>query len=174
MPGHVAGGTVRGVGDASLDTAFALWAAIGCLPAGVLVLAGAVDAYRHLLPDPLLVIAGVSGALVAALEGRWISFALAPALVVCIGVLGKLTAVGFGDAKLCGVVGLWLPPGAAGVALVGGIVAAGLAAIGGLLLRFIGWHTQVALGPWIVTATLGVWLATAVRSGVPACILGWV
>ena len=86
-----------------------------------LVVAAYVDSIRHLLPDPLLAVAACMVLFGGILDGRLgFESVLAAACGLVVGYAASLvTSLGRGDAKLLGVLGLWL-----GVDLVLGLLIA--------------------------------------------------
>ncbi|MDN6486389.1 MAG: prepilin peptidase [Ancrocorticia sp.] len=116
-----------------------------------LVVAGYVDSVRHLLPDPLLAVAACMVLFGGILDGRLgFESVLAAACGLVVGYAASLvTSLGRGDAKLLGVLGLWL-----GVDLVLGlliaVIGAGLWSGFLLLTRRATMATALPLGPWLV------------------------
>ncbi|WP_083078682.1 prepilin peptidase [Actinobaculum suis] len=135
----------------------------GCAVLACLAVAAYIDQTLHILPDPLLALAG-AGAAMAALAGRHPENIAAGIGFAGLGyLLNKVTVFGRGDAKFMGVLGLWLGP-------VGAALACGIAVIGaaGLSLAAIvadygvyGITSQytLAFGPWLFTAGFLVWVA---------------
>jgi leader peptidase (prepilin peptidase)/N-methyltransferase len=146
--------------------------ALAWFGAAAVVLAG-VDLARHRLPDrvtypaaagcaaALLVDAAVTGAwaaLVRALGAAIVAFALASgARLLSPGALGG------GDVKLMGLLGLVLGWAGWGVLMSGVFAGFLVGALGALLLMAVGragWRTRVAFGPpLLVGAYFSLWLA---------------
>lgn len=182
---------LRGVltpGEAAAFAAFGLGLGIACVTglhgmhslsdpqmlAGLLLfaplaVASAVDAGCHILPDPLLLLAG-GGALASLALGEP-SQAL-PALATGAGAaaagwaMNRLSSFGLGDAKLLGVLGLWIGDP---VKLFGGVFAAlAAAAVFSLVLmatRRANLKSAIALGPWLCCGGAAAWLNAAPALG---------
>ena len=135
------------------------------IPFAPLAVAGVIDAAIRILPDPLL---ALSAALALAVrlgsffEGRseragpWITVGIASAVGaglfwwMCGEVMARTGRLGRGDAKLMGVLGLWLGfPGVVSALAIG----ISLAAVYSAVRVFLGKMTMLssfAYGPWLV------------------------
>lgn len=134
--------------------------ALVCMP---LVVAGYVDSVRHLLPDPLLLLAAACAVLTGLIDSTfgWSSI-MAAACGALIGYfLSFVTSLGRGDAKLIGVLGLWLGPQLAVAGLLA-IIAAGVYALALVLGGRASLTTPIALGPWIVAASLCTFITSEI------------
>ena len=130
-----------------------------------LAIAAFVDSVCHLLPDPLLLLAGL--AVVPPLasfalrgEGEVVTGAVLTAvLALAVGlVLSAMFSFGRGDAKLLGVMGLWLgSPVSLLAAVIVALVGAGLYAGTLMMLRRATRTTALALGPWLVGGASAMW-----------------
>lgn len=116
-----------------------------------LVVAAYVDSVCHLLPDPLLLVAGAVALTGAAADGTLAAANLwAAAFGLIAGYLaGLVSTLGQGDAKLLGVLGLWLGPTVV-TAVVLAVVGAGVYSLVLMMARRATWATSIALGPWLV------------------------
>lgn len=139
--------------------------------AGAGLVLGAVDLAVHRLPDrvtlPAYAVCAAALLLDAALLGTWPALLrglLGAAVTFAAGCLLALVspeALGFGDVKLLGLLGLVLGWFGWGVLLAGvflGLVAGALGSLALLLTRRAGWRTAVPFGPPLL---LGAALALA-------------
>ena len=179
-PGRVAGTSLLAAAAVAAAPASAgdrpATLALAWFGGAAVVLAG-VDQLRHRLPDrvtyPAAVVCCVALTADAAVTGQWaallrgaaaagVAFALATAVR-----LVSPRALGGGDAKLLGLLGLVLGWAGWGV-LLGGVFAGLLiGAFGSLLLIAVGragWHTGVAFGPPLLA---GAYVALAVAAPLP-------
>jgi leader peptidase (prepilin peptidase)/N-methyltransferase len=147
--------------------------------AGAGLVLGAVDVAVHRLPDrvtlPAYAVCAAGLLLDAAVLGTWPALLrglLAAAVAFAAGCLISLVspeALGFGDVKLLGLLGLVLGWFGWGVLLAGlffGLVAGALISLALLVSRRAGWRTAVPFGPPLL---LGAALAIAL--GAPAALL---
>lgn len=119
-----------------------------------LAIAALIDSVRHILPDPLLVCAAII-ALCSLSFSPWSEVrhaALSAMLFLAIGlVLSRATSLGRGDAKLMGVMGLWLGTiQLVFLAIACAMVSAALYALALLLTKRAHLTSSIALGPWLV------------------------
>ncbi|MBR6458784.1 MAG: prepilin peptidase [Actinomycetaceae bacterium] len=122
-----------------------------------LALAALIDSVCHILPDPLLLFAAVI-ALVSLLFSPWediVHAFLNAGVFLAIGLaMSRISSFGRGDAKLMGVLGLWLAnPIMVCVALLLAFVGAGLFALLLLVLRRAKLRSSIALGPWLIAGS---------------------
>lgn len=122
-----------------------------CVP---LMLAALIDSVCHILPDPLLLL-GAAIALVSMIFSPWSEIgraALSAGIFLVIGVIiSHMTSLGRGDAKLMGVMGVWLGSmHLVFLALVCAMAGAALFALILLLAKRAQLTTSIALGPWLV------------------------
>lgn len=130
-----------------------------------LAVAAFVDSVCHLLPDPLLLLAGLAAMLsIASYAPRkeWeviTGGVLTAVLALAVGlVLSSMLSFGRGDAKLLGVMGLWLgSPTSLLVTVIMALVGAGLYAATLMVLRKATRTTALALGPWLVGGAAAMW-----------------
>jgi leader peptidase (prepilin peptidase)/N-methyltransferase len=128
--------------------------------AGAALVLGAVDLASHRLPDrvtyPALAVSVVALLADAAVLGSWGAFvralaAAAAAFAVAYGVAAMSpTALGFGDVKLLGLLGLLLGWFGWGVLLAGvflGLLTGALVSLALLATRRAGWRTALPFGP---------------------------
>ena len=140
---------------------------VSALVIAPLVVAAFVDSVHHLLPDPLLLLGAGIAAFAALLASPVEGLARPGPQPFLLGIvaygagflLSSLTSLGRGDAKLLGVLGLWMAHpalffGAVGAALCG----AGLYAIVLMILRRATRTTSLALGPWLVAGAALCWV----------------
>lgn len=129
--------------------------------AGCLALAGYVDFVRRILPDPLLLCAAVAAGASALESGPSQAVRACAVASAAIGVayaVAATTSLGRGDAKLCGAIGLWLgQPLQAGVAVLGGVGAAGAYALALAAAGRLNPGGALPLGPWLVGSAWWVW-----------------
>jgi len=87
---------------------------LGALAGATLAVAAVFDVHRRLIPNTLAIALATVGLFQLALTGTSLVPALATAVALfLLGVLAfALGAMGGGDAKLLGAVGLWVPPAA--------------------------------------------------------------
>jgi leader peptidase (prepilin peptidase)/N-methyltransferase len=146
--------------------------AVGWLAGAGLVL-GAVDLAAHRLPDrvtlPAYAVCAAALLLDAAVLGSWPALlrgllaAAATFAAGCLVALVSTEALGFGDVKLLGLLGLVLGWFGWGVLLAGlflGLVAGALASLALLLTRRAGWRSAMPFGPPLL---LGAALALALH-----------
>ena len=127
----------------------------------------AIDLETHRLPNAIVLPAYAVGAVVFALAafvgGAWGSLATAGLGMLIMGgvylvpLLIRPDAIGGGDVKLAGVLGLflgWLGWAHLGVGIVSGFLLGGLYGLG-LILAGRGRRARVAFGPWML---LGAWV----------------
>jgi leader peptidase (prepilin peptidase)/N-methyltransferase len=163
-------------GGAALAGARPAAAAFLWFGAAAVVLAG-VDLAAHRLPNRVAFTAAAvcAAALLvdAAVTGTWPALvrAVAAAVVAFTGAAGVAAlspeALGFGDVKLLGLLGLLLGWAGWGVLLGGVLSGLVLGAAGSLLLlvsRRVGWHTAVPFGPPLLA---GACLALALGGALP-------
>jgi leader peptidase (prepilin peptidase)/N-methyltransferase len=140
--------------------------------AGAAVVLTSVDLAVHRLPDrvtyPAFAFAAVALAADAAALGSWIPLlragaAAAAAFLVAVGIAALAPdALGFGDVKLLGVLGLVLGWFGWGMLLSGiflGLLVGGVVSVGLLATRRAGWRTALPFGPPLLA---GAVLALAV------------
>jgi leader peptidase (prepilin peptidase)/N-methyltransferase len=152
-------------------TAALAWAA------GAAVVLGAVDLASHRLPDrvtyPAAVVCAAALLVDAAVLGSWGALlragaAAAAAFVVASGAAAiSPGALGFGDVKLLGLLGLLLGWFGWGVLLAGvflGLLAGAVVSLALLATRRAGWRTAVPFGPPLMA---GAVLALALGSTSP-------
>jgi leader peptidase (prepilin peptidase) / N-methyltransferase len=165
--GLLAGAAV--LGGARPATAAFAWAA------GAAVVLGSVDLLAHRLPDrvayPAAAVAATALLVDAAVLGGWPDLLRAlAAAAVCFGgafavALLAPDALGFGDVKLLGLLGLLLGWVGWGVLLAGvflGLVVGAGVSLVLLATRRAGWHSAVPFGPPLLTgAALALALAGA-------------
>jgi len=124
-----------------------------------------VDLREHRLPDPLLATAGIgvtaAVTAAAAATGDWTSWwqaaVSATAAFVVFYALAVATGMGYGDVKLAAVIAGcagYTSPTAAAAALLGGLLAGGLAGMGALAAGR-GRRAALALGPWLLLGAAG-------------------
>ena len=143
--------------------------------AAAAVVLGSVDLAVHRLPDrvtyPAFVVSAVALAVDAAVLGAWTPLlragaAAAAAFLVTAGVAALAPeALGFGDVKLLGVLGLVLGWFGWGVLLSGvflGLLTGGVVSVVLLATRRAGWRTPLPFGPPLLT---GAVLALALGAG---------
>ncbi|WP_182048976.1 prepilin peptidase [Changpingibacter yushuensis] len=133
---------------------------LGACVVGALCAAAAVDWLTRILPDPLLLIA-YTFALGASSSGSELLHGVATGLggLLLGHLLHRGWGVGLGDAKLLGVLGLWLgEPSALLGALVAASLALGLHSFLMQAFRGIDPRAPVPLGPWLLG---GAWLVAA-------------
>ncbi|MDO4887934.1 MAG: prepilin peptidase [Actinomycetaceae bacterium] len=152
--------------DGRLDPA---WLALpaAAITAGLLTLAAFVDSVCQILPDPLLALAASAALIYALATGSMVAaLATGGAAAGLAYAVSALSGMGRGDAKLCGVIGLWLadPPLTAAALLVA-TGAAGTYALAMACAGAIGRHSTLALGPWLVGAACLAWYADVVDIG---------
>ncbi|MGO1591412.1 MAG: prepilin peptidase [Ancrocorticia sp.] len=125
-----------------------------------LVVAAYVDSVRHLLPDPLLLTAGACALLAGIADSTLgVSTFLAAGGGLVVGqLLSYISSLGRGDAKLLGVLGLWLGPAVVGAVAVA-ILGAGIYALLLMMTRRAGAQTAIALGPWLVAGGFCTFIA---------------
>lgn len=135
---------------------------LGLLLFAPLAVAAAVDAGCHILPDPLLILAAVpavAGLTLAEPGEALTAFATGAGGAAAGWVMNRLTSFGLGDAKLLGVLGLWIGDP---VKLMGGVFAAlAAAAVFSLVLmatRRANLKSAIALGPWLCCGGASAWL----------------
>ena len=134
-----------------------LWAA-------VLVQVLFFDLARHLILDRVLLPAGVAAFLLSFVTPGvgWASSLAAGAGAICafalIALAGRRAlhteAMGLGDVKLAGFIGLALGVQGATVALLAGVLLAGLVALGLVLTRVRGLRDRIAYGPYLALGSL--------------------
>ena len=84
--------------------------------------------------------------------------AVASAAIGVAYAVAATTSLGRGDAKLCGAIGLWLgQPLQAGVAVLGGVGAAGAYALALAAAGRLNPGGALPLGPWLVGSAWWVW-----------------
>jgi leader peptidase (prepilin peptidase) / N-methyltransferase len=150
--------------------------ALGWAAAAAVVLAG-VDLLCHRLPDrvtyPAVVACSVALLTDAAVTGAWGAVARAAAAAVVAGALATAArlaspgALGRGDVKLLGLLGLVLGWAGWGVLMAGVLLGLLVGAGGSLLLVAAGragWRTRVAFGPPLL---VGACLALALAAPLP-------
>jgi leader peptidase (prepilin peptidase)/N-methyltransferase len=143
--------------------------------AGAAVVLGSVDLAVHRLPDrvtyPAFVVAAVALAVDAAALGSWTPLlragaAAAAAFLVAAGIAALAPeALGFGDVKLLGVLGLVLGWFGWGMLLAGvflGLLTGGVVSVALLASRRAGWRTALPFGPPLLA---GAVLALALGAG---------
>lgn len=148
---------------------------VGVVYAGFLAASGIlawIDARTKRLPNKVLFPLagwGLLGLTVASWAGgAWWRLAVAAiAAGLCYGAFWLLWffgPMGFGDVKLVGVLGLFLGWAALPVAMAGlllGMLAACVAALGGMALGRVGRKSMVAFGPYLIA---GAWAALAAQA----------
>ncbi|MBR5951619.1 MAG: prepilin peptidase [Actinomycetaceae bacterium] len=127
-----------------------------------LALAALIDSVCHILPDPLL-LAGVVIASISLSFASWVqittAIASATAFLALGIVLSRITSLGRGDAKLMGVLGLWLAsPTAVFAALFLAFSGAGIFALVLLVRRRAQLQSAIALGPWLIVGGFGMYM----------------
>lgn len=143
--------------------------------AGAAVVLGAVDLASHRLPDrvtyPTAVVCAAAFLVDAAVLGSWAAFLRAlAAAAVAFGVTAAARALspdalGFGDVKLLGLLGLLLGWFGWGVLLAGvflGLLVGAAASLVLLAARRVGWRTLLPFGPPLI---VGAVLALALGTG---------
>jgi leader peptidase (prepilin peptidase)/N-methyltransferase len=146
--------------------------------AGAAVVLGAVDLAAHRLPDRVLLPAAAVCVLAlaadAAVTGTWpallraLAAGAAAFAFAALAALVSPDALGFGDVKLLGLLGLVLGWAGWGVLLAGvflGLVAGALGSLALLVTGRAGWRTAVPFGPPLL---LGAALALALAGPLPA------
>ena len=143
--------------------------------AGAAVVLGAVDLASHRLPDrvtyPAVAVCGAALLVDAAVLGSWGAFTRAlVAAVTTFGVAYALAAIspaalGLGDVKLLGLLGLLLGWFGWGVLLAGiflGLLTGALVSLALLVTRRAGWRTALPFGPpLLLGAVLALTLGTS-------------
>ena len=121
----------------------------------------AANFVRRILPDPLLLCAAVAAGASALESGPGQAVRACAVASAAIGVayaVAATTSLGRGDAKLCGAIGLWLgQPLQAGVAVLGGVGAAGAYALALAAAGRLNPGGALPLGPWLVGSAWWVW-----------------
>ena len=87
----------------------------------------------------------VAGGVTGGLPGLARSAAGAGLAVLILAAFCFLRGMGWGDLKLCAAVGAWIGPGQMGIALLMTAIAGGLAAVGVLLWRGMGYRVPARL-----------------------------
>ncbi len=155
------------VGEVAEGPAHWLSMVVSALVIAPLAVAAFVDSVHHLLPDPLLLIGAciaVGSTLLWAVEVVSAEVILQAFFVGCMAfavgfLLSVLTSLGRGDAKLLGVLGLWLGGPLPLLAAMGvALCSAGVYAIGLMAFRRASRTTALALGPWLVGGTSISWV----------------
>ena len=136
--------------------------------AGAAVVLGAVDLATHRLPDRVTypAYAVCTAALVAdaAVHGTWsemLGAVLSAAAAIGVGALVSAVApaaLGFGDVKLLGLLGLLLGWAGWGVLLTGvflGLLVGALVSLVLLATRRAGWRTAIPFGPPLLAGAVG-------------------
>lgn len=128
--------------------------AIGIFVLVPLALAALIDSVCHILPDPLLLCASLI-ALASLSFSPWLQIknaAFSAAIFLALGLLmSRISSLGRGDAKLMGVLGLWLGnPLAVCVALLLAFTGAALFSLILLVLKRARLRSSIALGPWLI------------------------
>jgi leader peptidase (prepilin peptidase)/N-methyltransferase len=150
--------------------------------AGAAVVLGAVDLVSHRLPDrvtyPAAAVCSAAFLVDAAVLGSWGALARALAATAAAFVVGagvsalSPAALGFGDVKLLGLLGLVLGWFGWGVLLAGvflGLLAGGLVSVVLLATRRAGWRTALPFGPPLL---VGAVLALALMGESAPCCAG--
>lgn len=119
-----------------------------------LALAALVDSVCHILPDPLLAGAALI-AVIALCFSPWVRVKdaiVSAAIFLVIGLfMSRISSFGQGDAKLMGVLGLWLAnPIAVCASLLFAFAGAALFALVLLAIKRAKLTSSIALGPWLV------------------------
>lgn len=142
--------------------------AIGIFVCVPLVIAALIDSICHILPDPLLFFATMI-AFSSLMFSPWSeagAAVLSAGVFLVVGlVISRMTSLGRGDAKLMGVMGLWL--GSIQLvffALVCAMVGAALFALVLLLAKRAQLTTSIALGPWLVAGSLLVYMLACINA----------
>ncbi len=126
---------------------------------GVTLAASVTDIRERRIPNELILIGLVIAAAVAATSGRWLDALAGGVLGVAILTLPRLVArdaVGLGDVKLAGVVGMGV--GVTGVVAVVGVAVLTAAAVMGLVGLMSGGRRDRSLpfAPFLAAGTLAV------------------
>jgi len=165
------------LGDAVVAAAFSLLAYLYL--AAISVALALIDIDTHRLPNRILLPAyGVSavlltaGALLAGEPGRLLGAAVGGAglfgLYLLLAVV-RPGAMGFGDVKLAGVLGIylgWLGWGQLAVGAFGAFLLGGLFGVVLLLARRAGRTSSIPFGPWMLLgAWLGIFFGEALAAG---------
>lgn len=122
--------------------------------AAVLVAATFIDLEHRIIPNPLVLAGLLGGALMAPLWGgvpflqAWAGFGLAGGIMLVIAVIAR-GGMGMGDVKLAAVLGLFLGPKLAALALLLAFWLGGLTGGLLLLLRRKGRKDMIPFGPFI-------------------------
>ena len=132
---------------------------------GITLAASVTDIRERRIPNELILIGLVIAAAVAATSGHWLDALAGGVLGVAILTLPRLVArdaVGLGDVKLAGVVGMGV--GVTGVvAVVGVAVVTAAVAMGLMSLRSDGRHRwSLPLAPFLAIGAMGLIVAMAV------------
>ncbi|MFT3942512.1 MAG: prepilin peptidase [Ancrocorticia sp.] len=151
------------------DVALGAPALLGAVVIAPLTVAAFVDSVCHLLPDPLLLVAGLltlPSLMLVAARGEYGAIATAAVTAGCalaVGLaLSSVFSFGRGDAKLLGVLGLWLgSPAPLLSAVIVALVGAGLYAVILMVARRATRTTALALGPWLVGGAALLWTTGA-------------
>jgi leader peptidase (prepilin peptidase)/N-methyltransferase len=135
------------------------------LASGILIVVGAVDAACRIVPDQALLLGIMLGLSQAQLEGRLSAAVLggfAGAMFFLLLYFLRPKALGFGDVKLAGFIGVAVGLNGLPVALGSGILLGGLYAAVLLLVRAAGWKDSVPYGPPLALGGIvGLWCAVA-------------
>ena len=134
---------------------------------GVTLAAAVTDIRERRIPNELILIGLVTAAAVAATSGRWLEALAGGVLGVAILTLPRLVArdaVGLGDVKLAGVVGMGV--GVTGVVVVVGVAVLTAAAVLGLMGLTSGSRRgrNLPLAPFVAVGTLG-YVAVTLTAG---------
>lgn len=134
------------------------WLVCSCAVVGFLAIAAYIDQTLRILPDPLLALAGAPALLNAVISGNYFNLLAGAALAGLGYAFNRVTVFGRGDAKLMGVMGLWLGLGGGLVAFACGVAVAAGATTFQMIQYGSDPRRTIALGPWLVLGSCLTWM----------------